>query len=342
MLAGGLAAEGPPERPEGVPAQRLGRSADHRQLPLEPLGEVRAQPGMALELERVGRLVEGDPRPERPDRDVEGPRRGPDVLLDEEKPAVLGLGRQQGEVVLPQHPRAHEPEQEPDLAGRHPAVGDHHRRRGEPATGADDLAEEIALDPGDERAERRDVGPDPAGPVDDHRPLDDPGQGRPEGFGQPRHDDGHRLAVGGVGGLQLERAERAGGGRGPLHRESLHRGPVDEALPRRALGPSPDDGRRDAQGRADEEAGLPAVVGGPVAAPRAGALRPSGVGGAGAHEAALIGVRLPVPGRPRPRSPTRRGRRRRTSARRSPGRRRRRRSSAGRGPAHRLAAAGAS
>src|SRR3972149_454078 len=132
----------------GRPGRGPGGGAADRSARLpEPLGEVAAQPGVALELEGMGRLVEGDPRPERPDRDVEGPGGGPDVLLDEEEPAVLGLGREEGEVVLAEDPGAHEPEEESDLAGRHPAIRDDHRRRGDATPGPADLVEEIAPDP---------------------------------------------------------------------------------------------------------------------------------------------------------------------------------------------------
>ena len=59
---------------------------------------------MRLELEGVGRLVEGDPRPERVERHVERGRRLADVLLDEEEPAGRRLRRQEREVVLAEDP----------------------------------------------------------------------------------------------------------------------------------------------------------------------------------------------------------------------------------------------
>ena len=49
--------------------------------------QVRAEPRVRLELEGVGRLVEGDPGPERSDRHAERPRRAADVLLDEQESA---------------------------------------------------------------------------------------------------------------------------------------------------------------------------------------------------------------------------------------------------------------
>ena len=57
---------------------------------------------MRLELEGVGRLVQRDPGPERRQRDAQGVRGRPDVLLDEQQTAGLCLGRQQREVVLAQ------------------------------------------------------------------------------------------------------------------------------------------------------------------------------------------------------------------------------------------------
>ena len=112
VLAVGLAAERPPEAAHRVAAEAAGVAAEQAQLALEARGEVRPQPGMRLELERVGRLVEGDPGPERVERHAQRLRGLPDVLLDEQQPAGRLLGRQQREVVLAEHARAHEPEQE--------------------------------------------------------------------------------------------------------------------------------------------------------------------------------------------------------------------------------------
>ena len=91
---------------------------------------------MRLELEGVGRLVQGDPGPERADRHAQRPGRRADVLLDEEQATGRRLGRQQREVVLAEDARAHEPEQEAELAGGHPAVGEGHRRLGQAAARA--------------------------------------------------------------------------------------------------------------------------------------------------------------------------------------------------------------
>ena len=102
MLAAALAAERPAEAADRLAAEPAGVLAEQRQLALEALGEVRPEPGMRLELEGVGRLVERDPGPERADRHAQRAGRGPDVLLDEEQPAGRGLGRQQREVVLAQ------------------------------------------------------------------------------------------------------------------------------------------------------------------------------------------------------------------------------------------------
>ena len=105
VLAVGLAADRPAEAAERLAAQPAGVLAEQGQLSLETLGEVRPEPRMRLELEGVGRLVEGDPGPERADRHVQGAGRRPDVLLDEQEPAGRRLGRQKGEVVLAEDPR---------------------------------------------------------------------------------------------------------------------------------------------------------------------------------------------------------------------------------------------
>ena len=109
------------------------------------------------------------------------------------------LGGQQGQVVLAEDPGAHEAEHEADLAGRDPAVGDRHGGLAEAAAGRHDLVEELALEPADQAAEAGRVGPDPAGPVDDPDPVDDPGQLGPERLAQARHDPGHRRGVGRLG-----------------------------------------------------------------------------------------------------------------------------------------------
>ena len=94
------------------------------------------------------------------------------------RPGAASVG-QQREVVLAQDARAHEPEQEPELAGRHPAVGERHRRLGQAAAGRDDLVEQVRLELADQRRERARVGAHPAGPIDDARPLTTPGSGVP-------------------------------------------------------------------------------------------------------------------------------------------------------------------
>ena len=96
----GFAADRTTETPDRLPADPARVASEQRQLALEPIGEIRPEPGVRLELERVGRLVEGDPCPERNERHAEGPRRRPDVLLDEQEPAGHLLGRQERKVVL--------------------------------------------------------------------------------------------------------------------------------------------------------------------------------------------------------------------------------------------------
>ena len=105
--------------------------------------------------------------------------RAADVLLDEQQPARRGFRGQEGQVVLAQDAAAHEPEQEPELAGGDPAIGERHGRLGEAAAGRHDLVEQVLLELRHQRRERAGVGADPARPVDDARPLDDPRQGLP-------------------------------------------------------------------------------------------------------------------------------------------------------------------
>ena len=57
------------------------------QLALEALAQVRPEPGVRLELEGMGRLVERDPGPDVGQRHVQLTRQAADVLLDEEQPA---------------------------------------------------------------------------------------------------------------------------------------------------------------------------------------------------------------------------------------------------------------
>ena len=121
VLAAALAAERPAEALDDLAAHPLGVLAEQRQLALEAFGEIRPEPGMRLELEGVGRLVQRDPGPERPERHVQGAGRRPDVLLDEQQPAGRRLGREQREVVLAEDARAHEAEQEARAGGSSPS-----------------------------------------------------------------------------------------------------------------------------------------------------------------------------------------------------------------------------
>ncbi len=128
---------------------------------------------MGLELEGVGRLVEGDPGAERIEGHAERPGGLADVLLDEEELPGLGFRGQEGEVVLAQDALAHEAQEEPELAGRDPAVRQGQRGLPEPGSRRHDLVEELALQPPEERGEGGEVGPDPGGPVHDRDALDD-------------------------------------------------------------------------------------------------------------------------------------------------------------------------
>ena len=112
VVARPFPAEHPTELADGVPRHVAEVVAERRELALESLREVRPQPGMRLEFEGMGGLVEGDPRPERVERHVERAGGCPDVLLDEEGPPGSRLGRQEGEVVLAEDALAHEAEQE--------------------------------------------------------------------------------------------------------------------------------------------------------------------------------------------------------------------------------------
>ena len=231
---------------------------------------------MGLELEGVGRLVEGDPGPERADRHAQRSRRRADVLLDEQEPAGRGLHRQQRQVVLAEHARAHEPEQEPELAVGHPAIGQRHRRLGQPAARRDHLVEQVRLELADQRRERADVGANPAGPIDHRRALHDARQRRPQRGGERRDDPRHRVGVGRLGGPQLRPVEGARGHR-PAGRPRCARPPASRRarVARRA--------RRDARRtvaaaptrRADQEPRLPdAVVAPRQARPQAGRRAP--------------------------------------------------------------------
>ena len=160
---------------------------------------------MCLELEGVRRLVQRDPGAERFEWQVECAGRRADVLLDEQQSSVARLGGDERQVVLAQHLLAHEPQQEPQLPRRDESIGDGHRCLAEPAADRHDLVEQITLDPGDERRERRDVGADPAGPVDDAGPIDHAGKLGPERGRQARHDLRHRFGVARLRRLQLVR-----------------------------------------------------------------------------------------------------------------------------------------
>ena len=216
---------------------------------------------MRFELEGVGRLVERDPRPERPERHVQGARRGPDVLLDEQESAGGRFGRQQREVVLAKDASPHEPEQEAQLTGRHPAVGEGHRRLGQSPAGRDDLVEQVGLQLADERAERTRVGADPARPIDDAGPFDDTWQRAAERRRQGGHDARHGLGVGRLRGRQLARRQGPSSRAEASDRDPLDLRPVDEATgARRPFGTAARDRGGGAQRRTKQEPDLPDAV----------------------------------------------------------------------------------
>ena len=117
VLAAALAAQGSSHAAHRLPAEAPDVAAEQAQLPLEARREIRPQPGVRLEFEGVGRLVEGDPRPERPEWHAEGARRLADVLLDEQQSTGCRLRRQQRDVVLAEHAPAHEAEQQARAGG---------------------------------------------------------------------------------------------------------------------------------------------------------------------------------------------------------------------------------
>ena len=88
--------------------------------------------------------------------------------------------------------------------------------------------------------ERPGVRPDPAGPVDDRRALDDARAARSRALPTGRHDRGHRLGVGGLGG-RSSRGEGARAPSQPADRDPLDGRPVDQAPARAAVPPA---GRR--------------------------------------------------------------------------------------------------
>ena len=210
---------------------------------------------MGFELEGMGRLVERDPGPHVGQWHVQLTRQAADVLLDEEQTARPRLRGQQRHVVLAQDARAQEAEHEADLARDDDPV----RQGGEAGAEARvrrSVADERALEPGDEVLKGADVGGCPAGTVDNGMALDDAGQGRPEARLETRHDAIHRRRPGGlagrelVGGQAARRATQAGG------RDGLGGRPVDEPSGRSARrGGRPSDD--DAGTEPDDEADAP-------------------------------------------------------------------------------------
>ncbi len=195
MFATTLATDRPSQAAQCLATEAAGIAAKQRELPFEAFGQIWPEPGMSLEFEGMGGFMQRDPGPERPDRHAQGSGGRPDVLLDEQEAARRRLHRQRGEVVLAEDGGAHESEEEADLATRHPAIGEGHRRLGQPTADGDHLIEQVRFELADERRERSDIGPDPACTIDDGGAFDDAGQGRPESTRQGRDDARHRLGV---------------------------------------------------------------------------------------------------------------------------------------------------
>ena len=123
VLAAGSPRAIEPRRADALGLKRRAPRRAARELALEAVAQVRPQPRVGLELERVGRLVERDPDPEVVERHAQGrgPWRGCSPPRTAARPGAL-LGRQQRDVVLAEHARAEVAEQEADLAGGEEAV----------------------------------------------------------------------------------------------------------------------------------------------------------------------------------------------------------------------------
>ena len=158
---------GAPGRARGSPRGPCpGRRAEQRQLALEARREVRPQPRMRLELEGVGRLVEGDPGPERVERHAE--RRAVRRMFSSTKSSRpgVGLGRQQREVVLAEHALPRNPSRNPSWRVVSQRLASAIAALVSPPAGGTTWSR-VVLELADQGRERRRVGADPAGPVDD-------------------------------------------------------------------------------------------------------------------------------------------------------------------------------
>ena len=94
------------------------RSASGGDQPLQELAEVGAQPGITLELQGVGHLVQHDPEPETVHGHPDPARRRGYVPIEKEHLAGLAgpLSREQRpRIVLPEDPGREESEEKPDL-----------------------------------------------------------------------------------------------------------------------------------------------------------------------------------------------------------------------------------
>ena len=96
------------------------------------------------------------------------------------RPGVVSALRQR-EVVLAEHPLAHEPQQQTQLAGGDPAVGERHRGLADAAARRQHLVEEVPLEAADEAGEDLRVGTHPGGAIDDGHAVHDARQLRARG-----------------------------------------------------------------------------------------------------------------------------------------------------------------
>ena len=204
---------------------------------------------MSLELEGVRGLVESDPGPERVERHVQRGGRGPDVLVDEDQPAGLGFRRQQRQVVLAEDALPEEAQQVAELARRHHAVGDGHRRLDQPDPRRQHLLEQAPSRPCPSAAAKvatlswthvsRSI---------DAAPFDDAGQPASEGSARaPARSPPWRRRRPGPRAAARTDSSVPGALPDPSDGHPLRRVPIDQAAPRRPLDAPAQDGDGGAQ-----------------------------------------------------------------------------------------------
>ena len=171
-----------------------------------------------------------------------------------------GLGGQQRDVVLAEHPLAHEPSRRPSWRVAIQRFASATVAFARPPPGGTTWSSRSFSSLPMSEANDAVLARTQSARVDHARTLDDARQLRPERLGQGRHDPGHRLGIRRLGGAKVRRRQAAGGTGQAPDRVSLDGRPVDEALSRGLLHPPADDGRGGPEGGADEDAGLPGAV----------------------------------------------------------------------------------